>query len=50
ARLRYRVKDGALTFWYELWGIDRVFELAFTDVCNLARDQTGLPLFYGTPE
>lgn len=50
ARLRYRVKEGALTFWYELWGIDRVFELAFTDVCNLAQEQTGLPLFFGTPE
>lgn len=50
ARLRYRVKDGALTFWYELWGIDRVFELAFTDVCEAAREKTGLPLIYGQPE
>lgn len=50
ARLRYRVKDGEMLFWYELWGIDRVFELAFTEVCEKARAETGLPLFYGTPE
>lgn len=50
ARLRHRVADGALKFWYELWGIERVFEAAFTEVCETARDATELPLFYGTPE
>lgn len=50
ARLRYRLKEGQLTFWYELWGHDRVFEQAFTEVCEKARDETALPLFFGTPE
>ena len=50
ARLRHRVADGGLKFWYELWGIKRVFEAAFTEVCETARDATELPLFYGTPE
>lgn len=48
-RLRTRT-TGGLKFFYELWGIDRVFELAFTDACERARKETGLPLFYGNPE
>lgn len=48
-RLRYRKSNG-LMFWYELWGIDDVFEQAFTEVCIRARDETGLPLLFGAPE
>lgn len=48
-RLRTRT-TGGLKFFYELWGIDRVFEQAFTEACEFAREETGLPLFYGNPE
>ncbi len=48
-RLRTRT-TGGLKFFYELWGIDRVFERAFSEACHKASDLTGLPLFYGTPE
>lgn len=50
ARLRYRVKEGALVFWYEMWGIERVFELAFSEACEIASTDTELPLFFGSPE
>lgn len=50
ARLRFRVNGGNLLFWYELWGIDRVFELAFTEACERAITETELPLFFGRPE
>ena len=48
-RLRTRT-SGGLTFSYELWGVERVFERAFTETCQKAADETGLPLFYGNPE
>lgn len=48
-RLRYRT-SGGLRFFYELWGVERVFERAFSDACRTASDMTGLPLFYGAPE
>lgn len=50
ARLRFRAKDGNVSFWYELWGIDRVFELAFAEACERATTETELPLFFGRPE
>jgi hypothetical protein len=43
ARLRFRAKDGNVSFWYELWGIDRVFELAFAEACERATTETELP-------
>jgi len=49
ARLRWN-KSGGIKFIYDLWGIDRVFETAITEVCERARDETGLPLLYGAPE
>lgn len=48
-RLRHRT-TGGLKFYYELWGIERVFERAFTEACLGAANATGLPLFYGSPE
>ena len=50
ARLRYRVEGGMMKFWYELWGLERVFEHAFAEACDSAALHTALPLFYGTPE
>lgn len=49
ARLRYRVRGG-LQFWYELWKYDDVFEQAYLEACEQAKDNTKLPLFFGSPE
>lgn len=50
ARLRYRVASGKIAWKIDLYGTDRVFAHAFEEATNTAKLQTGLPLFYGTPE
>ncbi len=50
ARLRYRVKDGGVTWWYELARVDVVFDTAVEEAAKKAQESTGLPLFFGTPE
>jgi hypothetical protein len=50
ARLRYRKAGGTITFHYELWRADRVFDDAVRRAADRAAEATGLPLFYGHPE
>lgn len=50
ARLRYRKTPGGLSFWYELWRPDLSFTDAFNEACGQVQIQTGLPLFFGSPE
>jgi len=50
ARLRYRLKDGKISWFYELHGADKVFDHAFREACAKAQAETRLPLFYGKPE
>lgn len=50
ARLRYRMSNEGLVFWYELWRADRVFDTAFREGCERVRVETDLPLLFGTPE
>lgn len=50
ARLRYRVKEGAVTWWFDLHRADRAFEVAVEDAAAVASESTGLALFFGTPE
>jgi uncharacterized protein YfdQ (DUF2303 family) len=50
ARLRYRAKEGVVSWWYELHRADRAFEVAVEDAAKAAAEATGLPLFFGTPE
>lgn len=50
ARLRYRKTPAGITFWYDLWRTDLVFDDAFTEACIRVAASTGLPLFYGQPE
>jgi len=50
ARLRYRVKNSAITWTVDLYRLDRVLDDAFRGACEMAREQTDLPLFYGAPE
>lgn len=50
ARLRFRAKDGAVSWWYELHGAEAQFDVAIAEACKLAADGTGLPLYMGQPE
>ena len=50
ARLRHRVKEGSVTWFFELYRTDVVFDHAFKEACDRAQKDTGLPLLYGTPE
>lgn len=46
ARLKYREKDGNLTFWYELVRRDRIFKLAVAD--EIKKLPQGLMVVYGS--
>lgn len=49
-RLRYRKRDGGLSFWYELWRQEPVFDHAFGEALERVRTETGLSVLLGTPE
>lgn len=49
-RLRYRVKDGAITWSYELSRVDEVFEHAVNEAVERVRVETTLPVMSGAPE
>lgn len=50
ARLRYRVKDGTLTIWYELVRPHKVLEAAFRRTWDRIANETGTPILLGMPE
>jgi uncharacterized protein YfdQ (DUF2303 family) len=49
ARLRYRVREGRLAFWYELIHADKVLESACKTLVDLIKEKTGNPFFFGIP-
>lgn len=49
ARLRYRVRDGKLAFWFELIRQDKVLEAAAQTLIATIREKTGNPFFFGNP-
>lgn len=49
ARLKYREKNGDVTFWYELIRADRVFKSAVADELAAIKEGTGLQVISGTP-
>lgn len=49
ARLRYRVREGKLTFWYELIRPEKVLEAATKTLIEHIRAKTELPFFFGRP-
>ena len=49
ARLRYRVRDGKLIFWFELVRTDKILEAAAQTVIAEIREKTGNPFFFGDP-
>ncbi len=48
-RLKYREKDGKLSFWFELIRPDRVFKAAVDDVLKQIKESTGFMLLNGKP-
>lgn len=49
-RLRYRVQQGSVVWWYSPQRIDRVWDHAITEACDTVADETERQLFYGKPE
>lgn len=49
ARLRYRVKDGAVTFWYDLIRPDLVFADALLYMTNNIHQGTEIEVLFGAP-
>lgn len=49
ARLRYRVKEGRLTFWYELIRHDKTLEAATQTLIAQIKEKTDKPFFFGDP-
>lgn len=49
-RLRYRVNQGAITWRVQVQRQDDALRHAFAEAALRAQQETGLPLFYGTPE
>lgn len=49
-RLRYRVKDGSVSWAVSIERVERAWKIALEESCAFAAKETGLPLFYGTPE
>lgn len=47
ARLRYRVRDGKVKFWYELIRSDLVMEAAARAMVKEIRETAGMPFFFG---
>jgi len=48
-RLKYRKKDGALTWYFDIYAIERAFRVAFEEACVRVQVAVDLPLFYGAP-
>jgi uncharacterized protein YfdQ (DUF2303 family) len=49
ARLRYRVREGKLTFWFDLIRADKVLESATKTLIEHIRQKTAVPFFFGDP-
>jgi hypothetical protein len=49
-RLRYRRAGGVIKWFYEMFQAERAFEDAYNEACSRAAAETGLPLFFGSPE
>ena len=50
ARLRYRIKEGRLSIWFELVRPHKLVEAAFRDTWARIAEETGVLLLLGSPE
>lgn len=49
-RFRYRKRGSDVKFILSVYNVEKVFEAAFEEAIHKAAEETGLPLFQGTPE
>lgn len=49
ARLRYRVRDAKVSFWYELIRPDKVLEAAAMEIVETIKDGLSASFWFGTP-
>ena len=49
-RFRYRKSGASVKFILTVYNPEKAFEAAFEEAAAQARDETAVPLFYGTPE
>jgi uncharacterized protein YfdQ (DUF2303 family) len=49
-RLRYRVSQGRLSWFYQLCRADKTFDHAFEEISKKAAEETSASVFVGTPE
>jgi uncharacterized protein YfdQ (DUF2303 family) len=49
-RLKYRAQGGAIIWSYSLQRTDNIWDLVIAEACQFVEKETGLPLFYGSPE
>ena len=49
ARLRYRVREGKLSFWFELIRANKVLEAAANAIVDKITDAVQMPIFLGQP-
>lgn len=49
-RLRFRMKDQKVLWWYELHKLEDSIDAAYEEVIDKVTDETDLPLYYGTAE
>lgn len=49
ASLRYRTREGKLTFWYELIRADKVFKAAAENMIGEIKIETGFCFYFGDP-
>ncbi len=49
-RLRYRLKEGKVSWWLACQNVDRIYDDAVGEACSTVVEKTKLPLFFGRPE
>jgi uncharacterized protein YfdQ (DUF2303 family) len=49
-RLRYRLKEGKMLWFYELYQPEKCIEDAFNEICKEAGETSGLTVYRGKPE
>jgi len=50
ARIRYRVRNGEISWHIQLYRTDLILDQAFKKICDRVMTETKLPLFRGSPE
>lgn len=49
-RLRYRVTNAGVNWFFQMVRADKALQLAFEEACKLVADETHLPVYRGQPE